>query len=92
MDAAQNLWIRLTSKQFSRLEEGESYPGMVSFRPSMRFRKFLNTDRSAHGTEKWTKFSEKWRLGSLNQISAALPGAKPWKGLSPYARKVLHDS
>ena len=51
MDIAQNMWIRLTSRQFSHFKEVETYPGMVSLCPSMRSEKFLMQDKSAHATQ-----------------------------------------
>ena len=50
--------------------------------------KSLSRHRFGHDTAKWRRFSEKWRLRSLNCIWAALPGAKPWKGLRP--NKATH--
>ena len=92
MKIAQNLWIRLTSKQFPTSRKVTAIQEWCRCVRLCVLEKFLLKDRSGHDIQKWPKFSETWRLRSLNRISAALPGAKPWKGLSRHERTVVHDS
>ena len=40
-------------------------------------------NRDFHEMSSFIEFSKKWSLVSSSSILAALPGAKPWKGLRP---------
>ena len=92
MKISQNQSVQLSPEQFSCLDQLKSYPGMYSLCLSMRFRKssteiyvfaWLNKHRDFHDFLIFLEFSEKWSLQAIWWFWAALPGAKPWKGLRP---------